>query len=260
MNAIRVIALNLLCLCQICMASPMKVLVDPGHGGKDSGATSNGLYESELVLKISKILLNKLNSDPRFEADLSRGSEQFFGLSKRVSKAHSMGADVFISIHANWSPDKRARGLEVYFQNQLPLEEETLYLASLENGHDGHMGAKDSSPVTPHPLNQSFSSTSGDVRNILQDLYRNRKVSKSAELSKQIAKSWKGLKKRPENTIRQAPFFVVSKAEIPAVLVEVGFVSNNKEAKKLKTSSYQNLIADSLYQGLIRYKDSMDIH
>ncbi|MEO0337284.1 MAG: N-acetylmuramoyl-L-alanine amidase, partial [Pseudomonadota bacterium] len=120
------------------------------------------------------------------------------------------------------------------------------------------MAALDSRPVHPHPQNELLQSSRGDVRNILRDLYRNQKVARSAELSKHIAQTWKGIKKLPKNTIRQAPFFVVARSEIPAVLVEVGFVSNSKEARKLKTKSYQNLIADSLYKGLIRYKESMD--
>ena len=252
------IILLLALVCQFGEAAPLRVLIDPGHGGRDSGATSNGLKESGLVLKIAKRLGRQLAQDPRFEAQLSRKTEVFSPLSRRVSEAHKMGADVLLSIHANSSPDKKAKGLEVYFQNQLPPEEENLFLASLEGHHNGHMAAGDRSPVVPHPRSRQFSGVKDEVKNIIYDLYRNQKVSRSGDLSKSIVRSWKGYKKRPKNTIRQAPFYVISRSEIPAVLVEIGFVSNSREAKKLKSSQYQQLVADSLYKGLIDYKESID--
>lgn len=237
-------------------AKPLRVLIDPGHGGRDSGATSHGLLESQLVLKIAKKLKHHLDADPRFEAELSRKHEKFQSLGIRVSKAHKMSADVLLSIHANSSPDQKARGLEVYFQNQLPPEEENLFLASLETHHGRYIEDTETSIVPPHPRTQSFGREHGDVKNILIDLYRNQKVKKSSHLAERIAQTWKGTRKKAQNTIRQAPFYVVSKSEIPTVLVEVGFVSNPKEAKKLKSEKYQKLIASSLYEGLIRYRNS----
>lgn len=238
------------------LSEPLRVAIDAGHGGRDSGATAFGLQESHLVLDLSKRVASKLSQDPRFQVILTREKKSFLPLADRVSKAHITGADILISIHANSSPDPRAKGLEVYFQNQLPPDEETMFLANLENTH--HDKDNNDRKIVPKKRPRHLNQLSGDVENIVSDLIRTQRIRESGELSRAIAKSWGANKKSTRNTIRQAPFFVVSNTEIPSILVEIGFVTNQREAKSLKNEAYKNLIANSLYKGIIRYKESLD--
>lgn len=234
-------------------ANPLKVLIDAGHGGKDLGAVQNELKESELTYQVSERLLSRLKSDPRFSAKISREPNQFLQLSERTQAATDFGADVLISIHLNWSNDVKAHGLEVYFQNQLPPDEESMYLASRENLADGgNSGAQNNSTSAPDR------SMSPEVHLILTDLQRNQRIYKSSLLARAIKQKWEGTKKSSAVTIRQAPFYVLSNLNIPSVLVELGFLSNPQEQKSLASQEYQATMAQSLFEGLIQYQENSD--
>mgnify|MGYP001577243627 CR=1 FL=1 len=108
------------------------VVIDPGHGGNDGGAKSDDAKESAIALSVSKLLADALKNDGRFEVKMTRTRDEFVTLEDRAEFANHAKADLFISIHTNWSEDPKARGKEIYFQNQLPPDEESLYLASRE--------------------------------------------------------------------------------------------------------------------------------
>jgi N-acetylmuramoyl-L-alanine amidase len=224
----------------------LHVLIDPGHGGTDSGAKAHGLVESELVLKIGEKLYQKLNNDPRFTVSMTRKKDQFLSLEERVQMSSQKKADLFLSLHANSHFDQRARGFEVYFQSHLNSDEQALYLAQLEN-----KARENTKATNPSLAQESLSS----VEAIKADLQKNALLRQSFKLSQSLAVAY-GENKR--NSVRQAPFYVVSENQVPSALVELGFLSNPKEASLLRSVRHQELLAEKLYAGLIQYKEVID--
>ncbi len=227
-------------------AATWTVLIDPGHGGADRGAVYTGIKESELVLAVSQKLRQRFENDPRFRIQLSRDSDITMGLPDRVRKAEDLKADLIISIHANASEDARARGVELYVQNPMANDEETLFLAHQE-----------SQIVVPTKTQEDGSlSKSKDVSAILEDLRRQNKFFKSLELSELLKKSWQNLRPKALVSIKQAPFFVISQGRIPSVLVEIGFLSHPQESQLLKDPRYQKEVAQIIHQGILKYLDA----
>lgn len=226
----------------------MTIAIDPGHGGVDRGATRGPASESKIVLAVSHKLLKILNQDPQFKAFLTRTDDQSLELHQRVKIGQKQNADLFMSIHANSSTDPGAQGMEVYFRNELAPDQESLVLAHQENQ------ANESSP----PQKTQRKAKQGDLQSILTDLKKTTSTLKSYELSWHIIHQWKvPFSKVRNQAIKQGPFTVVQQ-NLPAALVEIGFVSNEKEVKRLMTDSYQNEIAQSLYQSLKDYKETLD--
>jgi N-acetylmuramoyl-L-alanine amidase len=230
--------------------APLRVMIDPGHGGTDSGAVYGRAREADIVLKVSlalKELMQQKNSG--FEPLLTRTSDRNLALPSRVSLAEKENVDLFVSIHANASKDQRAHGVEFYFQNQLPADEDSMFLANLENQHDN-------SPV-PEAVSEELSAQS-DVQAIVADLHRTHKMHQSHELSLALLNAWQPNLKDSSHVIRQAPFYVISKTRIPSVLVELGFISNAKESERLLKPAYQKEIAERIFAGLTDYKEKVD--
>lgn len=234
-------------ICQALSAAPLKIVIDPGHGGTDSGAVYGPAKEADISLQVALHLEKYLKKSPAFSPLLTRRADQNLSLQERVAKAEKENADLFLSIHANASTDSRARGVEFYFQNHLPADEESLYLANLEN-----QMVKDASAKS------EGLSKKGDVLTILEDLKRQTKMRNSFILSEKLLMSWSKAANKNSNAIRQAPFYVISKTGIPSVLVELGFISNPKESQKLIQSEYQKEIAEKIYHGLLNYKEMVD--
>lgn len=232
-------------------ASPLHVLVDPGHGGSDSGAVRGALKESVIALNVSNLLAEMLKKDERFTVTMTRDSDHRVSLDQRTQIAKDVKADVFLSVHLNTNTDTRAYGEEFYFQNQLPVDEDLLYLASRENEDDEAEMTK----TGPDKI-----SSENDVRVILEDLGRNHRIKSSGDLSKVLFENWANAlgRKIASRSIRQAPFQVVSKVNIPSVLVELGFLSNPVEGPKLAEAGYQRVLAKSLYEGLVKFKETSD--
>lgn len=230
-------------------AVPLKIMIDPGHGGTDSGAVYGKAREADIVLKVAvalKELMAQENSG--FEASLTRTNDRNLSLPARVSVAEKQNVDLFVSIHANASKDQRARGVEFYFQNQLPADEDSMYLANLEN-------QKESQAL--HETASEDMTSQGDVQAILDDLKRTHKMHQSHELSIALLKAWQPATKE-SNVIRQAPFYVIARTTIPSVLVELGFISNPKESERLMKPAYQKEIAQRIFEGLRAYKEKVD--
>ena len=114
-------------------AKPLLVMLDPGHGGRDRGTTRGPAFESEITLAVSHELQEMLRQDRRFQLLTTRPTDQTVTLSQRAPLTNRKRAKIFLSIHVNSSPDPRARGAEFYFQNQLPPDEESMFLAHQEN-------------------------------------------------------------------------------------------------------------------------------
>ncbi len=224
-------------------AKPCTIAIDAGHGGSDHGATHKKIYESSITLSIAQELQTLLAADPAFSSFLVRESDTALDLPQRVKKAREKEADLFVSIHANSSPDPKSSGMEIYFRNELEPDEESLLLAHNEKQFKNA---------------RKTSRRLGDVQSITQDLNRSINTLKSYELSWHVSENWSlPFSKKRKPPLKQGPFYVIQQG-IPSVLIEVGFVSNEKEALRLSTKEYQKQTARTIYQGLKDYKETLD--
>jgi N-acetylmuramoyl-L-alanine amidase len=192
-----------------------------------------------------------LTQDRRFHAYLTREDDRSISLNDRAKLAKTKKADLLVSIHVNSNPDNKAHGAEFYFQNQLPPDEESMLLAHQENSEDAGSG----------PLPYDFlekTSYPNEVDSIVADLLDNDRVMRSSQLSKVLKLEWRGSKKSKNNSVRQAPFYVLSRITTPSTLVELGFLTNPSDLKELTNPQVQKRMAEDLYRGLIAYKESMD--
>lgn len=241
--------LSLLFLSQFTPASPFHVVIDPGHGGSDNGAVYGGVREADIAASITSRLKEFLNQDSEFSYELTRMHDVELTLEDRALQANqSEKVDLFISIHANSSRDRRAKGAEFYFKNLMSPDEEVIFLTKMEN-----QGAPKEDILPPQ-----FKHSSKVVQTILEDFHRKQKTRLSSELAKSFYSNWSGQKKRKSAAIKQAPFFVISNVKVPSVLVEVGYLSHRKERRLLKDSKYQKEIAKSIYKGLVSYKNQIE--
>jgi len=229
-------------------ASALNIMLDPGHGGWDNGAVRKGVKESDLVLKVAQDLQKKLASDPRIQASLTRSSDQSLTLQERLDKAQAEGAELFVSLHANAAADPRARGVEVFFQNHLPPDEDALFLANLENQKSEIAKAQ----------GQQDPSKQGDLAAILEDLNRQHRLRESWQLSRLLTQQWTQSSTPSPAVIKQAPFYVISQSKTPSVLIELGFLSNPQELVKLSSPSYQRNLTEKIFNALLKYKEIID--
>lgn len=235
-------------------ASALHIVLDPGHGGVDTGAVHGPAKEADLVLKVALKLQQLLNKDPQFKVTMTRTSDRQLSLPDRVQMAESSKADLFVSLHANAAADQRARGVEFFFQNNLPPDEDALFLASQEN-----QMITNSREMATISGGEELS-RSGDVAAIVEDLQRQHRLSSSLRLTQTLTHVWDNDTAAAPATIKQAPFYVISKTSMPSVLIEIGFLTNPRESKKLLSAEYQNDLAQKVYTALSSYKEKMDNH
>ncbi len=232
--------------CGLSWASPYKVIVDPGHGGEDHGAVNGHYKEAHIALQVSKRLHRLINKQSNLKSYLTRSSDQTLTLPQRVAKANRINADLFVSIHINSSPNKRARGGEVYIRNELEADEERIFLAQFENG---------SEEVNPKAAKSQFvhQVESHEVLGILENVNETYSLKLASLIAKDILKDWGGKKRLYHNRIHQAPFYVVKHTQMPSILIELGFISNSSEAKKLSNGQYQEKLALGILKGINGY-------
>jgi N-acetylmuramoyl-L-alanine amidase len=226
-------------------AHALRVVIDPGHGGKDPGARGvRGLTEKDVVLNVSKLLASRLREDG-IEVALTRRDDRFLSLEQRTAFANSQGADLFISVHANASSNTALRGVEIYYLNNTD-NRGTLRLAAMENN------------LHWDPHDPKLAGEIPDLSYILSDLRQTYKVEESKQLAEQLQTSvvsrlgteWEGV---DDLGVKEGPFYVLVGAYMPCVLVEVSFLSNSVEGRRLGTSKYQRALADGMYEGVRRY-------
>ncbi len=215
-----------------------KIVIDPGHGGKDPGAIAHGLKEKDIVLTISKKLANVLETTYGYEVSLTRTNDVFIPLEERTAIANTLKADLFISIHVNAHKDMSISGTETYFLN-LATNAEAMRVAALENATSTH--------------------NIGEMQDILSSLMQNSKINESSRLAEYVhANLISGLVSNypiRDLGVKQAPFYVLIGAEMPAVLAEIAFLSNPNEAKLLNSTHYQNKVAQHIAAGVVSYID-----
>ncbi len=215
-----------------------RVVIDAGHGGKDPGAIGpSGLKEKKVVLEIARKVAAKLRARRGWQVILTRKGDRFLPLTQRTAIANAKKADIFVSIHANAAPNRRLRGVETYFLN-FALDEEAMRVAARENA--------------------TSKKRISELKNILNDIMKNTKVNESSRLAAKIQEDVVGeLRKRYRRVkdlgVKQAPFFVLIGARMPSVLVEVSFISNKEEERRLKSGRYLDRIADGIVKGIISY-------
>ncbi len=211
------------------------IVIDPGHGGKDPGAISNGIKEKDIVLEISKYLYEYLKKDPDLKVHLTRNKDIFIPLEERTAIANKLKADLFVSIHANAAKNKAASGLETFVFN-VTNDRAALEVAALEN--------------------QATTKSISDLQGILKDILKYSKLEESVLLAgsvqSKLVKQVKATQKQNLG-VKQAPFYVLVGATMPAILVETGFVTNPEDSAKLKTSAYRKQVAKGIYEGLKEY-------
>ncbi len=216
-----------------------RIVIDPGHGGKDRGATGyKGIKEKDIVLDIALRLKRILLSKMVGKVILTREKDVYIPLEERTAIANTSNGDIFISIHGNSAPRKDAYGIETYYLSNA-LSERALDTALREN----MVPTKD---------------MSDDLLFILSDMLANSNMKESSELAGIMQKSLlQGLKKTYSKIkdlgAKGGPFYVLHGANMPSILVEVGFLSNPTEAKRIKSSKYREKVAYFLYQGIKQY-------
>jgi len=221
------------------------VVIDPGHGGNDPGAIGwRGIKEKDVCLAIARLTAEKINATPGYKAFLTRDGDYFVSLGRRVRIAREHEADLFISIHANDSRNKSAAGTEVFFLSLSGATDEAARrLAEKENAADMVAG------VAPD---------SDDLTHIIFDMVQKESMERSSYLAEFVHDSLMRSRKLKSRGVRQAGFAVLKNAGIPSVLVEVGFLSNPKEAKLLKSRSFQRDVASLLKRAVVEYFEAYE--
>lgn len=226
-----------------------KIVVDPGHGGKDPGAIGvGGVAEKDVTLAIALRLWQRLAALPNVDVVLTRGSDIFLALEERTARANSEHADLFVSIHTNASPDPSRSGVETYYLNNTN-DRATIRLAQMENGlttMTGHAGHDD------------------DTALILSDLIQSYKVQESVGLAEDIQRALiaalEGRGQRVSDLgVKQGPFYVLVGAGMPCVLAEVSFLTHPREGARLAEAPYQDAVADGLVRGIQRFIDQLRV-
>jgi N-acetylmuramoyl-L-alanine amidase len=223
--------------------SVKRIVIDPGHGGKDPGTyLRGGIKEKQIVLKLANTLAKKIETNLGCEAILTREKDVFLPLERRTALANMKKADLFISLHVNAHKQKEVRGLETYFLN-MATDERAVMVAARENA--------------------TSEKNISDLQTILNDLMLNTKISESSKLAHEVQKGLLAqVKKRYRRVrdlgVKQAPFYVLIGAEMPAILVETGFITNPTERKRLLSNKYLEALADGIVAGMEGYIKGID--
>jgi len=217
------------------------VIIDPGHGGKDPGATGpGGIHEKDVVLKIAKKLQQQVNKQPGMKAVLTRKGDYYIGLRDRLAIARKYKGDIFVAVHADAYKNASSNGASVYALSLRGASSEAAkWLAEKENYSE--LGGVN--------LNNK-----GDtLRSVLIDLSQTATITSSIFLGNDILGSIDDLTALHYKHVEQAAFVVLKSPDIPSVLIETGFISNPRDEKNLNDPLYQQKLANSIAQGIDSY-------
>ncbi|HYT22968.1 MAG TPA: N-acetylmuramoyl-L-alanine amidase, partial [Candidatus Polarisedimenticolia bacterium] len=215
-----------------------KIVIDPGHGGHDTGTIGpHRLLEKELVLEVSRRLGKMLETRLGAEVVYTRKDDTFIPLETRTAIANQEQADLFVSIHANASDDPDARGVETYYLN-FTSSKDALEVAARENA------------VSEKSIHE--------LQDLVKKIALKEKIEESREFASDVQRALhSGLAaKSPgirDRGVRKAPFIVLIGANMPSILAEISFVSNPGDEHRLRTPEYRQRIAESLYRGISKY-------
>jgi N-acetylmuramoyl-L-alanine amidase len=215
-----------------------KIVIDPGHGGHDTGTIGpNGLLEKDLVVDVGRRLGKLLETRMGAEVVYTRKDDTFIPLETRTAIANREQADLFVSIHANSSHDPSARGIETYYLN-FTSNPEAMEVAARENAVSEKSIHELGDLVKKITLKEKIEESREFAGDVQEAMHRG------------IASNGSGIKDRG---VKKAPFIVLIGANMPSILAEISFVSNPTDEKKLETPEYRQRIAESLYRGIQKY-------
>jgi N-acetylmuramoyl-L-alanine amidase len=213
-----------------------RIVIDPGHGGHDTGTLGpDGIEEKNVVLDVALRLRKLIQQRMRSEVVMTRSDDTFIPLEERTAIANQRAADLFISIHANASHDASARGIEVYYLN-LTSDPSSLEVAARENA---------TSQESVHQL-----------QSLIKKIALTEKIEESAEFAGEVdrglvqATAHNG---NPNRGLKKAPFVVLIGANMPSVLAEISFLTNPRDEHLLEQPQYRQQIAEGLYRGVAGY-------
>ncbi|MDT8380347.1 MAG: N-acetylmuramoyl-L-alanine amidase [Desulfotignum sp.] len=219
-----------------------KIVIDPGHGGSDPGAPgyAKGVWEKDIVLKLARNLAEKLRNRLQCTVVLTRDSDKKLTLEERTAMANTQRADLFISLHTNAARNKKLAGIETYLLN-LATDEQAIAVAARENA--------------------TSRKNISDLEFILSDLMKHAKIGESTRLANDVHQSLiqemtKTYPKITDLGVKQAPFYVLLGARMPAILIETSFISNKLECERLLDPAYQNALCDAIATGIQKYVDA----
>lgn len=218
----------------------MRIVVDPGHGGKDPGAIRRGYKEKVWNLSVAAELSTLLKKGG-FEVLMTRQNDKFIALSDRSKMANNFKADLFVSIHTNASKNSHANGFQVYFRSEKATDKEAAEVAALEN-----------EALQYEEVHYNF------VDALLQSLAKNEYINESSKLAGYVRNAvYKqpgiGIAVNRNNSVRQANFYVLKGVNSPAILVEMGYISSTKDRNRLSQKAVQKRMAQGIYNGIYEY-------
>ncbi len=218
----------------------MRIVVDPGHGGKDPGAVRGKYREKDWNLAVGKELARLLGKG-NFEVKITRDTDVFIALSQRSKIANNFKADLFVSVHVNSTKNSQANGFQVYFRSEKATDKEAAATAELEN-----------EAMQYEEVHYNF------VDALLQSMAKNEYINESSKLAGYVKNAVYnqpgiGIAVAQKNAIRQANFYVLKGVQSPAILVEMGFISSPKDRAKLSQSAVQKKMAQGIYNGIVNY-------
>lgn len=211
------------------------VLIDPGHGGQDPGATavSGEITEKQLTLQLARELRDKLASHGRVRVAMTREDDRYLSLDQRSALARRLGADLYVSVHMDSAPNPLARGATVYSLSDVASDAEAARLADVENSAVARAGGSD-----------------GSVRAILSDLALRSQMTASANFAERLVRNGEGrIELRPQPH-RFADFYVLRSTGVPAVLFEAGYISNVDDEAMLRSPEQRARIVAALARAI----------
>ena len=219
-----------------------RIVIDPGHGGHDTGTIGpTGLREKDVVLDVALRLKKLLERKAGCEVVMTRSDDTFIPLEERTAIANAKAADLFVSIHANASSDRSARGIETYFLS-FTSNPEALLVAGRENATSQESVHQLQDLIKKIALTEKIQESEEFARQVQKEIYR-----RTSQLSGQ----------QRDRGVKKAPFVVLIGANMPSVLAEISFLTNPRDEKSLRRSDYRQKVAEALYQGILDYVNNL---
>jgi N-acetylmuramoyl-L-alanine amidase len=217
------------------------VFIDPGHGGADPGAISKfGLKEKDIVLRFARRLRTEIKTDGRYRVAFSRTADFYVPLRRRYAMARKQGAKLFISIHADSNPAVKTSGLTAYTRSNVATDKGSAALARRENRSDAVAGVD----LSGHP---------SGVTNILRDLVRRDTQRKSRTFARYVVREMKGVTRLAARPVRSARFAVLRAPDLPSVLLELGFLTNRRDSRRLVNDRHMRRVARAVAAAINRF-------
>jgi N-acetylmuramoyl-L-alanine amidase len=217
-----------------------RIVIDPGHGGHDPGAMRSGMKEKDITLDVSQKLKSILEDEYGYEVLMTRHDDDYVALEERTAFANSKSADLFVSVHVNSSRNKRAKGIETYYLN-FATTPEAMEVAARENA------------ISEKNM--------GELQKLTTAIALNTKIEESRDFAKLIQTNLVGHLQKgysPNNLgVKQAPFYVLIGAQMPSILAEISFISNEHEYDLLETTKYRDSVAEGLARGIRSYVETL---